>query len=77
MSDVYFDIRVKIHTPRNKRDNVICSHDLEDALAIGDAICQEIRELKGYSDVYDVSLMRVGKANNINISIADDFLVDD
>lgn len=78
MGEVYVDIRLKLHTDRTKKDNVICSHDLEDALALGDAICQDIRELKHYQgEVYSVELIKVGKANKIDISVADDFLISD
>ena len=77
MSEVYVDIRLKIRTSRDKADNKIISHDLEDALSIGDAVCSDIRELEHYPDVYGVELLKVGKSNSIDISLADDFLISD
>jgi hypothetical protein len=76
MSDVFVDIRLKIHVPGGKA-GVVVNNDLEDALSIGDAVCSEIRELKHFPDVYGVELIKIGKVNKIDISVADDFLISD
>ena len=75
VSNLYVDIRLKIKP--EKRHNLYVSDDLERGLAIGDAVCNDIRELEHYPDLYSVELIKIGKINNIEVSINEDLLLED
>lgn len=76
MSDVYVDIRLKMHIKDRYNDSIL-NYELEDGFAIAKAVCSDIRGLEHFPDIYDVEVVKLGKVNTIALSVDEDFLISD
>lgn len=74
MSDVYIDIRVKIPS-KEVMDH--CNHDLENAFYIGQNLCSDIKDLKGYDYLTDVDIVNMGKLSPLLLEFSEDCLMED